>query len=350
MGSPIGPTFANIFMCHLENIIINECPADFKPNFYKRYVDDTFALFHTKLQAENFFLYINNIHQNIKFTMETESQNKLAFLDILITRRSNKFHTSIYRKPTFTSLSTNFFSFVPINFKANAIKTLLYRAYHLCSTWADIHKEIHFLSEFFKANSFPDFLLPKLFNKFLNQVYQPSEPNYNVPKLKLHFSFPYLGSNLTPLLEKELNKTLSKLLPFVDFKFIFCNPLTIGSLFRFKDSIPELMRSNLVYLYKCPCCKQGRYVGCTQRRLQVRICSHRGISYRTHQNLTNKEASAPRDHALQCKTPLQFEHFQILSTLPSKNRSHLPILESLQIKHLQPNLNLNSTSTPLLIA
>ena len=74
MGSPIGPTFANIFMCHLENIIINECPADFKPNFYKRYVDDTFALFHTKLQAENFFIYINNIHPNIKFTMETESQ------------------------------------------------------------------------------------------------------------------------------------------------------------------------------------------------------------------------------------------------------------------------------------
>ena len=33
MGSPLGPTFANIFMCHLEELFLNECPVSFKPHF-----------------------------------------------------------------------------------------------------------------------------------------------------------------------------------------------------------------------------------------------------------------------------------------------------------------------------
>ena len=45
MGSPLGPTLANAFMCHWERKWLNECPPDFKPVLYKRYVDDTFLIF-----------------------------------------------------------------------------------------------------------------------------------------------------------------------------------------------------------------------------------------------------------------------------------------------------------------
>ena len=33
MGLPLGPTFANIFMCFNELIWISHCPASFKPIF-----------------------------------------------------------------------------------------------------------------------------------------------------------------------------------------------------------------------------------------------------------------------------------------------------------------------------
>ena len=170
MGSPLGPTLANIFMCHLENIYLQNCPNEFKPVMYKRYVDDTFALFTNKSQAEQFFNYINSIHPNISFTAEHEDDNKLSFLDVLISRTPTHFTTSIYRKPTFTTLSTNFFSAIPYNFKINSIKTLLHRAYHLCSNWSDFHSEIEYLANFFRLNSFPDHLLPKLVNKFLSRI------------------------------------------------------------------------------------------------------------------------------------------------------------------------------------
>ena len=45
MGSCLGPTFANAFLCFHEANRLIDCPIAFKPAFYRRYVDDTFLLF-----------------------------------------------------------------------------------------------------------------------------------------------------------------------------------------------------------------------------------------------------------------------------------------------------------------
>ena len=46
---------------------------------YKRYFDDIFAVFETKDYAVLLYNYINRKHSNIKFTMETETNDKLPF-------------------------------------------------------------------------------------------------------------------------------------------------------------------------------------------------------------------------------------------------------------------------------
>ena len=45
MSLPLGPSLANAFLCLHEEISFNDCPEDFKPVYYRRYVDDIFALF-----------------------------------------------------------------------------------------------------------------------------------------------------------------------------------------------------------------------------------------------------------------------------------------------------------------
>ena len=35
MGSPLGPTFANIFLSYHEQIWLKNCPCKFKPVIYK---------------------------------------------------------------------------------------------------------------------------------------------------------------------------------------------------------------------------------------------------------------------------------------------------------------------------
>ena len=135
MGSPLGPTFANIFLCVHEILWLEKCPPEFRPVIYKRYVDDTFLLFQNINQIEKFKYYLNLQHANIKFTSETEMNNSLSFLDIKIVRENNKFTTSVYRKPTFSGVFTNFESFIPNSYKYALIFTLLHRAFKLCSNF-----------------------------------------------------------------------------------------------------------------------------------------------------------------------------------------------------------------------
>ena len=82
MVSPLGLCIANIFMCSLEESMLDNCPLRFHPLYYNRYVDDTFALFKTEYDADCFLEFANSRHTNIKFTIEKEESNKLPFLDI----------------------------------------------------------------------------------------------------------------------------------------------------------------------------------------------------------------------------------------------------------------------------
>ena len=74
MGSPLGPTLANIFLCFHEQIWLDNCPVEFKPVIYRRFVDDTFLLFRPKEHIENFRLYVNCQDGNIKLTSNRREQ------------------------------------------------------------------------------------------------------------------------------------------------------------------------------------------------------------------------------------------------------------------------------------
>ena len=45
MGSPLGPTFANTFLCYHEVNWLKNSPEVFRAVYYKRFVDDIFVLF-----------------------------------------------------------------------------------------------------------------------------------------------------------------------------------------------------------------------------------------------------------------------------------------------------------------
>ena len=79
MGSPLGPTLANAFLCFHEQIWLNDYPEDFKPVCYRRYVDDIFALFRSPDHLEKFTNYLNSKNKDFKLTYEKESNNSLPF-------------------------------------------------------------------------------------------------------------------------------------------------------------------------------------------------------------------------------------------------------------------------------
>ena len=140
-----------------------------------------------------FLEYLNSQHSNIKFTFEAENNSKLPFLDVLISRNHCKAVTSVYRKPTFTGLGINYLSFIPKLFKINAVKTLLYRCYHISSNWNAFHEEIQFLKDFFMNNNYPLSIVENCISSFLNNLFEPCR-NINEAKTEAHyFRLPYYG-------------------------------------------------------------------------------------------------------------------------------------------------------------
>ena len=95
MGSPLGPVLANLFMGYYEQKWLQsfeECELI----LYHRYVDDIICLFSSESDADIFFVFLNQQHPKIKFTIEKETENQLSFLDLLITSNGDNFLTSVY--------------------------------------------------------------------------------------------------------------------------------------------------------------------------------------------------------------------------------------------------------------
>ena len=82
MGSPLGPSLANAFLAHYEQVWLDDCPEEFKSAYYKRYVDDILVLFRSPHHLEKFNEYLNTKHANINFTSEKEVKGSLPFLEI----------------------------------------------------------------------------------------------------------------------------------------------------------------------------------------------------------------------------------------------------------------------------
>ena len=107
--------------------------------------------------VKKFVDYMNTKHPNIRFTFEIEDQNNFSFLDIKIIRSIEKkaFETSVYRKSIFSSVFTNFKSFIPMTYKVGLPETwMLFRCFSLCSSCEKFYEEIAKLKEIFKRNSY----------------------------------------------------------------------------------------------------------------------------------------------------------------------------------------------------
>ena len=66
MGLPLSPSFAKLFMSFMENKWLNKLSLlDFKPMYYRRYVDDLFLLLKSEDQIINFINYLNNIQNQL---------------------------------------------------------------------------------------------------------------------------------------------------------------------------------------------------------------------------------------------------------------------------------------------
>ena len=64
------------------------------PRMYRRFVDDTFSVVDSRERALQFLDCLNGLHKALKFTMESEEEGQLPFLEVLVMKEADEFATT----------------------------------------------------------------------------------------------------------------------------------------------------------------------------------------------------------------------------------------------------------------
>ena len=163
MGSLLGLVIAGIFMVDLEKNVVPKLSTHMTE--WKRYVDDTIA--YIKPSYIDYVLSIlNSFHKNMKFTFEEEKDNKISFLDVLILRNGSSIETTVYRKFAHNDVYIHSDSFSPNSWKVGTMKTLLLRAFVLCSNEQLLNREVeHLWNVFHHTNGYPKAVIENVISK-----------------------------------------------------------------------------------------------------------------------------------------------------------------------------------------
>ena len=118
-------------------------------------MDDTFTIL-DRDRVDSFLQHLNSQQPTIRFTMETENDNKIAFLDASVSRESDGRHTtSVYRKPAYDSHH-------PQSVKRGIVECLYDRPKRLVTKPSVISAEKKHLSSVLVSNGYPSSLVQKI--------------------------------------------------------------------------------------------------------------------------------------------------------------------------------------------
>ncbi|WP_204107578.1 hypothetical protein [Streptococcus dysgalactiae] len=246
-------------------------------------------------------IQLNNVHGNIRFSLEEEQNESLPFLDIRITRRPDgTIKRSVYRKSTWTAQYLHFNSFVPISYKRGLVRTLFNRARRICSE-ETLQEEFKTLQSALTENGYPD----RFIRRFSNLT-DRKPPNYDVPKKKVFMSLPFKGDDVSALVNSRL-KTAVKRAYNTASTVIFYRTQRIPTP-PVKQPAPLSAKSHVIYQFECGC--GASYIGRTERQLQCRIKEH--VPRWVKHKLTGSINQTPSENSVN------------RSTLPSTDTDILP--------------------------
>ncbi|XP_033099986.1 uncharacterized protein LOC117103523 [Anneissia japonica] len=136
MGSKMAPSFACLFMGHLEHQILAQFKGP-KPELFKRYIDDCIGATSGSIEELHGFInFANNFHPAIAFTYEISS-NSMAFLDIKLSIEELRLTTSVHYKSTDAHTYLNYASSHPPSCKQAIPYSQFLRLRRICSNDED---------------------------------------------------------------------------------------------------------------------------------------------------------------------------------------------------------------------
>ena len=323
MCSLVSVTVADMVMENVEQRAL----ASFSHTllFCKRYVDDTCVAMLPSM-VESFHKHLNSIEPSIQFTVETENNGQLAFLDINISRHSDgSLSTSVYCKKTHTDQYLQFSSHHSSSHKQSVGRTLFSRASTHSSSLVQLPEEESHIYEALKSNGYPKNFIRRCKNKETSKKQRPPLSITNIfdQDRTTIVTIPYIQGQ-----SEAIKRILSPLGILTVFR-----PLTTlrKILSKPKDKIPALTKSGVLYEVSCQECN-ATYIGQTGRNLSQRL--------KEHQRAVKKMdtfSSAMSEHVCHTGHKINWENPTILAHHPFLWQRI--ILESWHTHNKHPSIN-----------
>ncbi|XP_075163049.1 uncharacterized protein LOC142235673 [Haematobia irritans] len=279
MGNPLSPTIADIVLDHLIDDTLKTLEDnDINIKYIVKYVDDILAIIR-KDDAREILNKLNAYHPKIQFTMETEDDNQLAYLDAKLHHIHNSITFDWYTKATSSGRIMNYHSTQPKSQIINTAKSQITRILSISDEQYH-EKNIKEILNILTSNSFPYKLSlelienakRKIINKKQTQSINVTANNeYQIKKCfqSVHY--------IPGLID---NKHLKNVINNTNICFAYKPYRTLNITFpNLKTPIEKEQQCNVVYEIGCNGSSNQScdlvYIGTTRRALQTRVNEHK---------------------------------------------------------------------------
>ena len=300
----------------------------------------------------------------LNFTKEQSVSQKIPFLDVLVDAGNpQKFETSVYTKPTKTDDCLNYQSDAPEKYKLGVIKTLLSRAWKICSSKEGFEMECARIKKLLVNNQFPNKICDRVIKEFCqkkrsepdNIQRRHGESNQSVIrdgtertcgteerkvdvyyKNQFHANYRLEEKQLRKIIKEHVFQIQVKINLIIYYKSQkLCNKIMKNNLTSQKPQHGQ--QSHVVYKFICSigeCSSldnKNEYIGMTTQTLRQRMVGHR--------NHGSIFAHFRKKHGVNPEVDYLLENCKILYR--ENNNYQLHVFEALHIRKYRPKLNEN---------
>lgn len=209
MGTPVAVCYANMVLFYMEQHCINTSTC----LFYRRYIDDVFAIFTSETAARDFVRKFQLMNSDIQFEAITYGRSGV-FLDAEISiSATNTISTKVYQKAMNKYLYLPPFSAHDRSCMAGVIKQELVRYRLLCCSDADFHNVVDSFMQRLLRRGYTATYLQSVFNPLPQRIdalmklrdrFKPN-PHYLLPSATTVQRGPIITLHIPRLLPPDMN-------------------------------------------------------------------------------------------------------------------------------------------------
>lgn len=271
-------------------------------------------------------------------SFEIEESNRLPFLDVDVGKCGGRLTSRVHVKATSSGDCLNFNSVAPYRYKVGVIRTMLHRAYMVCSDYESLHLEFNRIKTLLNNNNFPMKTIESEINKFMTTKMNNNNNAQITPPINLYYKnqmctqYKQEEENIKKIISDNIRSTEDRKVQLT----IYYKSRKLSNLFIKNNPHKNNQQSRVVYQYTCSEIKDGCspttpsvYIGYTTTLVKQRMIMHAqtGSIRNHHENIHKHKITNP----------------EIMDSIEIKHKSHdrleLQIAEALLIKSEKPNIN-----------